>query len=80
MAVHPSASISPDARVDPAAEFGGWGFRLGLDGRFGIVLHAGEAIQVERRHGRPLVVTVDDAQTGAGLLAALVARAQTARP
>lgn len=67
-------------RVDPAAEFGGWGFRLGIDGRFGIVLHAGEAIQVERRHGRPLVVTVDDAQTGAGLLAALVGRAQTARP
>ncbi|MCH6232255.1 DUF1648 domain-containing protein [Microbacterium sp. CFH 31415] len=67
-------------RVDPAAEFGGWGFRLGLDGRFGIVLHAGEAIQVERRHGRPLVVTVDDAHTGAGLLAALITRAQTARP
>ncbi|WP_214466585.1 DUF1648 domain-containing protein [Microbacterium flavescens] len=72
-----SASV---VRVDPTAEFGGWGFRLGLDGRFGIVLHAGEAIQVERRGGRPFVVTVDDAQTGAGLLAALVARAQTARP
>ena len=67
-------------RVDPTAEFGGWGFRLGLDGRFGIVLHAGEAIQVVRRRGRTFVVTVDDAATGAGLLAALAARADAPRP
>ncbi|MHC2999413.1 DUF1648 domain-containing protein [Microbacterium sp. HJ5] len=67
-------------RVDPTAEFGGWGFRLGLDGRFGIVLHAGEAIQVVRRHGRTFVVTVDDAATGAGLLTALAARSRAARP
>ncbi len=65
--------------VDPTAEFGGWGFRLGLDGRFGIVLHSGEAIQVVRRRGRTFVVTVDDAATGAGLLAALVARSAAPR-
>ena len=67
-------------RVDPTAEFGGWGFRLGLDGRFGIVLRAGDAIQVERRRGRTLVVTVDDAATGAGLLSALADRSRAARP
>lgn len=67
-------------RVDPTAEFGGWGFRLGLDGRFGIVLRAGEAMQVERRGGRTLVVTVDDAATGAGLLSALAARSRAPRP
>lgn len=67
-------------RVEPMAEFGGWGFRLGLDGRFGIVLHAGEAIQVVRREGRPFLVTVDDAATGAGLLSALAARSRAGRP
>lgn len=61
-------------RVDPSSEFGGWGIRVGLDGRLGIVLHSGEAIQVERRGGRTLVVTVDDAATGAGLLSALLDR------
>lgn len=67
-------------RVHPTAEFGGWGFRLGLDGRFGIVLHAGEAIQVVRSQARTFVVTVDDAATGAGLLAALAARSRAPRP
>jgi hypothetical protein len=67
-------------RVDPAAQFGGWGIRVGVDGRLGIVLHSGEAIQVTRRGGRTLVVTVDDAATGAGLLSALVSRAATRRP
>ena len=47
--------------VHPTAEFGGWGIRIGLDGRFGIVLHSGEALQVARRDGRVFVVTVDDA-------------------
>ena len=39
----------------------------------------GEAIEVARRNGKRLVVTVDDAGTGAGLLEALVARAAAAR-
>lgn len=61
-------------RVTPVGDFGGWGLRLGVDGRFGIVLHAGPAIQVERRGARTLVVTVDDAATGAALLSALAGR------
>lgn len=54
--------------VDPMTEFGGWGVRIGLDGRMGVVLRAGEGIQVTRRKGRPFVVTVDDATTAASVL------------
>ena len=66
--------------LQPLAEFGGWGLRMGLDGRFGVVLHSGEALQVVRRDGRVFVVTVDDAATAAALLEALTAseRAQSA--
>ena len=60
--------------VQPMAQFGGWGIRAGIDGRFGLVLRAGDAIQVERRSGRTFVVTVDDAATGAAVLSALAAR------
>ena len=66
-------------RVSPMADFGGWGIRLGVDGRLGVVLRSGDAIQVRRRSGRTLVVTVEDAQTGAGLLATLVERDAAAR-
>ena len=57
--------------VHPTSEFGGWGIRIGLDGRFGIVLRSGEALQVARRDGRIFVVTVDDAATAAALLEAM---------
>jgi hypothetical protein len=61
--------------VQPMAEFGGWGVRW-APGRFGVVLRAGEALEVRRRsHGRAVVVTVDDAATGAGLLEAMAHRA-----
>jgi len=59
-------------------QFGGWGIRLGLDGRLGVVLRRGDAIQIERAGTRTLVVTVDDAATGAALLKALAARAHAA--
>lgn len=57
--------------VDPFAEFGGWGLRYGLDGRYGVVLQRGEALEVMRAGGRRFVVTVDDAQTAAAALAAV---------
>lgn len=60
--------------AQPMAEFGGWGIRLAVDGRFGVVLRAGEAIAITRRGARPFVVTVDDADTGAALLRAFSAR------
>ncbi|WP_456788713.1 DUF1648 domain-containing protein [Cellulomonas sp. P5_C5] len=62
--------------VSPLPEFGGWGYRVGRGGRVGVVLRAGEALQVERSGGRAFVVTVDDAATGAALLNTLAARSR----
>ncbi|MGW9166741.1 DUF1648 domain-containing protein [Agromyces sp. NPDC055658] len=65
--------------VNPTADFGGWGVRLVPNGSFGIVLRAGEALQVTRRDGRRFTVTVDDAATAAALLEALSSRVRGAR-
>lgn len=59
--------------VNPMGMFGGWGMRW-APGRFGVVLRSGPAIEVTRHSGKQFVVTVDDAETGAALLTALVAR------
>lgn len=59
--------------VNPMGQFGGWGMRWGPAG-FGVVLRAGEGIEVRRRSGKTLTVTVDDAATGAALLNALATR------
>lgn len=64
--------------IDPFAEFGGWGWRYGVDGRRGIVLRAGEALEVTRRGGTVFVVTVDDAATAASLLAEAVNKGESA--
>tara|TARA_B100000519_G_scaffold132522_1_gene114480 strand:+ start:2047 stop:3054 length:1008 start_codon:yes stop_codon:yes gene_type:complete len=61
-------------QVNPLGEFGGIGIRLGLDGRFGIVLQRGAALQIERRGGRTFVVTCGDAETAARVLATLHVR------
>ncbi len=58
--------------IDPTREFGGWGWRWSGDGRSGIILRAGEGIEVTQSNGKRFVVTVDDAKTGAGVLAALL--------
>ena len=60
-------------QVAPMTEFGGWGLRWGPDGRFGVVLRAGEGLLVHRRDGRSVTVTVDDPATAAGLLHAYAA-------
>ncbi|MBF0672349.1 MAG: DUF1648 domain-containing protein [Salinibacterium sp.] len=67
----PADEITDVAVVDvqPVAEFGGWGWRWGADGRTGVVLRTGEGIQVTRANGKRFVVTVDDASTGAAVLA-----------
>lgn len=62
------------AHVEALGEFGGWGVRFAPDGRTGVITRAGEALDVKRRSGRTLVVTVDDAGTAAGLLTTLSAR------
>jgi hypothetical protein len=61
-------------QVSPMREFGGWGWRVGRDGRVGVVLRKGEALIVQRTGGRAVVVTVDGAATAAGLLNALADR------
>ncbi|WP_394550801.1 DUF1648 domain-containing protein [Agromyces sp. MMS24-JH15] len=64
-----------DVEVLPG-EFGGWGFRLDVRGRRGIILRGGPGIEVQRVDAPPLVVTVSDARTGAALLNALAAAAR----
>lgn len=59
--------------VYPGADFGGWGLRWAPNRRFGIITRGGSALEVVRKDGRTLVVTVDDAATGAALLAAYAA-------
>lgn len=65
--------------VAPLADFGGWGVRIGGNARTGVITRRGEAIQVRRRDGRALVVTVDDAGTAAALLSAVAERATAGR-
>lgn len=59
--------------VSGLGQFGGYGLRS-VPGAFGVILRAGEAIEVTRSSGRRFVVTVDDAATGAAVLDALVAQ------
>lgn len=58
------------ARINPFAELGGWGLRI-APGRFGIAPRSGEGLVVRRRSGRLFIVTVDDADTAAALLATI---------
>ncbi|WP_417554368.1 hypothetical protein [Microbacterium sp.] len=57
--------------VDPFRDFGGWGWRIATDGRRGVVLRTGRAVQVTRRRGRRFVVTVDGADDAAAVLEGL---------
>jgi hypothetical protein len=58
--------------VDPMADFGGWGIRWVIGpsrkGRWGVVTRRGPGLEVVRRDGRSIVVTVDDAGTAAAVL------------
>lgn len=66
--------------VDPFAEFGGWGWRYAPDGRRGVVLRRGEALQLTQRRGRVFVVTVDGAAEAGAVLQALKERRAAAGP
>lgn len=61
--------------VQPAGDFGGWGLRWGGRRRVGIIMRSGEALEVRRKDGRQLVVTVPRARTAAALLNSLLQRA-----
>lgn len=70
----PLADVADVAVVDvrPMA-YGGWGYRV-VPGARAVVMRAGEGLRIGRRGSAPdLVVTVDDARTGAGVLLAHVA-------
>jgi hypothetical protein len=69
------AGVGP---VNGFAEFGGYGVRA-RPGASGIVLRNGDALQVTRKSGRRLVITVDDAVSAAALLTALAARASAGK-
>ena len=55
-------------QVTPLGDFGGWGVRFGSHGRLGVVVRAGEALEVSRLTGRTIVVTVSDARSAAALI------------
>jgi hypothetical protein len=77
----PLADISATRVVDvnPLVDFGGWGWRWG-GGKTGIVIRAGEAIEITRISGKTLVITVDDATTAVALLEALLLRGGPSLP
>lgn len=66
------AEISEVTATDISpAHFGGYGFRL-VPGATAVVLRGGPGIVVTRRSGRQFAVSVDDAETGAAVLAGVV--------
>lgn len=54
--------------VDPFWEFGGWGLRLDMAGRTGVVTRRGPAVRVQRGDGSEVLVTVDGADRAAATL------------
>lgn len=64
--------------IRPLREFGGFGVRSDLGGRYGLVVRRGDAIAVERAGGGAFVATVDGAREGAALLNALAERGRVA--
>ena len=58
--------------VHPTRDFGGYGWRWTGGGRSGVILRAGSGIEVTASSGKRFVVAVDDAETGAGVIAALL--------
>ena len=66
--------------IDPLADFGGWGIRWVVGpsrkGRWGVITRRGPALEVVRRDGRSIVVTVDDAGTAAAVLETYARRAE----
>lgn len=58
--------------VDPMA-FGGWGYRI-TPGVRGFIIRRGEGFRLVRSDKADIVVTVDDAERGAGLVNDLIAR------
>ena len=59
----------------PLGDFGGWGRRISLDGTMdGFVTAEGPALRIARVEGKPLVITLRDAETAATALNTLIQR------
>ncbi len=56
------------ASVKALREFGGWGWRVGKDGRSAVVLRSGKALEVTRTGGRKFLVTVEQPAVAAALI------------
>ena len=75
----PLGDIRRVERIDLAPlEWGGWGYRGSRKafGRAAVVLRSGDAIKLQLTDGSEFAVTVDDAATGAALLADLIGQEQ----
>lgn len=62
------------ANINPFGEFGGWGIRWDGGGQTGIVLRSREGIRITRTNGKRLVITLDDAEGAAAVLATVAER------
>ncbi|KJQ53507.1 DUF1648 domain-containing protein [Microbacterium sp. SA39] len=58
--------------ISPFGEFGGWGWRIAPDGRSGIIMRRGAAVEISHSTRRPFIVTIDGAEEAAALLQAFV--------
>ena len=75
----PLDDIRRAERIDLAPlQWGGWGYRGSRKafGRAAVVLRSGDAIKLQLTDGSEFAVTVDDAATGAALLAGLLGQEQ----
>lgn len=69
LAVPISDIAAADAtEVDPFWEFGGWGLRVDVKGRTGIVIRQGAALRIVRGDGSEILVTIDDPQAAAATI------------
>jgi len=66
--------------ISPFGEFGGWGWRIAVDGRTGIVMRSGPSMEISRRGRKPFIVTIDGAEDAAALLQAYLDRAAAPAP
>lgn len=71
-----NADAHADADADADADAHG---QTHASGRTGVIVRAGEAIEITRRSGTVLVVTVSDGAAAAALLNGLVAREAATR-
>lgn len=66
------------AVVHSLGDYGGWGWRYSLDGRRGLILKDGPGLVIKDLASSDLVITLEDADTAAGLINGLLARERNA--